>query len=250
MAEPASLERSFRDACEGGAVIGNDTDPLLLDELRGEDGKLPTNVFQLVRQGAARRAGRPQGAGNKRNQKLAQLICQQHGDPVMYMASLYAMPADQLVELLRLADDSAAIEERLYRLAEKIEGEVAALVRKASLSKAEARAVDALVDRLGDIAKVLRVTPGNLAVKAVALQVQAAKEVAQYVHSKQPVDLKVSTKSDVTILIPGLNAPNMDPKLLEERIRADGLDAVDFEKLELLPSPTDAEFTEEGAGHG
>jgi hypothetical protein len=238
MAETGALERAFRDQCEGGAVFGADADANQLDLLRGEDGRLPTNVFQRVRQGAARRGvGRPKGAGNRRNQKLAQLICQEHGDPVMFMASIYAMPTDQLCELLRLADDSAAMEARLYALAEKIEADVVRLISTHGLTVKQLDQVDRLVDRLGDIAKVLRVKPGDLAVKALALQKQAAQEVATYVHGKHPVSVEVKGKADLVLLVPGLNAPIMDPARLEDEVRARGLEAVDFENMVLLPSP-------------
>lgn len=241
MTAAGGLDRAFREACDGGAVLGAETEPLLLDELRGPDGKLPGNVFQLVRQGRARKAGRPEGAKNKRNAKLAQLICQQHGDPVLYMASLYSMPTDQLVELLRLADDSAAMEARLYDLAEKIEGQIAALLAKSTLTKAQGQVLERLVDRLGDIAKVLRTKPGDLAVKALALQKQAAQEVAQYVHGKQPVSVNVTGKSDMVLIVPGINAPLMDPKHLEEEVARRGLGAIDLEAIELVPVDEDEE---------
>jgi hypothetical protein len=231
----SSLERAFRERV--ASIAGGEAEASQLDLLRGADGKLPSNVFQLIRQGqaASNGPGRPVGAGNKRNQKLAQLIVHQHGDPVLYMASIYAMPTDQLVELLRLADDSAAMEERLYALAEKIETHVAELLAKASLTLKQIDQLGGLVDRLGDIAKVLRNKPGDLAVKALALQVQAAKDVATYVHQRQPVALQVTKRTEGVLLIPGLNAPVMDPKALEGRLRRDGLDAVDMERLELLP---------------
>lgn len=242
---PGSLERAFRDACEGGSpgVAGGESDPQQLDLLRDENGKLPANVFQLIRKGEARGPGRPAGSGNKRSQKLAQLVCQQYGDPVLYLASLYAMPLDQMTELMRLADDSAQMEERLFRLAEGIEEQVNALVKAGITTDKQVKAVDRLVERLGEIAKVLRTKPGDLAAKAMLIQEQAAKEVAQYVHSKKPVGIHVRKTTEGVLLIPGLNAPNMDHKQLEKRLRQDGVEAIDFETLELLPV-IDAEATE------
>jgi hypothetical protein len=256
MAEAGALERAFRDVCEGGAMAGVDAEPLLLDGMRDARGKLPTDVFRRLRKGEARRPGRPPGAGNKRNQKLAQLICQQHGDPVMYMASIYSMPTDQLVELLRLADDSAEMEERLYRLAEKIEGDVSGLLGKANLNAGQLKALDGLIDRLGDIAKVLRVKPGDLAVKALALQKQAAQAVAEYVHGKQPVSVEVKGRVDAVIFAPGLGGaqPIGDPRMVEAEIRKRGLDAIDFEGMKLLPGvevdSAEDDESEEGADNG
>lgn len=240
-----SLGRAFRAVTDGSAVAGVPVEPSLLDGMRGDDGRLPADTFRQLRRGYSGR-GRPPGAGNKRNQKIAQLVCQEAGDPVLFMASLYRMPLDQLVELLRLADDSAAMEERLYRLAENIEADIAKLAGKGNLTKAEGQLVERLVDRLGDIAKVLRVKPGDLAVKALALQKQAAAEVATYVHGRQPVSIDVKGKADMVLLVPGLNAPLGDAKHLEDEVRRRGLEAVDFENMALLPVPDaeDGEFSE------
>lgn len=233
---PSSLQRAFEGAAGAPAgIAGADVEPAQLDLLRGEDGKLPANVFQLIRKGEARGRGRPPGSGNKRSAKLAQLICEQHGDPVLYLASLYSMPLDQMVELMRLADGAAEIEERLFDLAERIETHIAELVQKSSPTEKQLKLADRLVDRLGDIAKVLRNKPGDLAAKAMLIQEQAAKEVALYVHSKKPVAVQVSKKTEGVLIIPGLNAPAMDPKALEDRLRKDGTAAVDFDSLELLP---------------
>lgn len=244
----SALETTFREAC-GGGIAGAEMGAEQLDLLRDkETGKLPANVFQLIRdQGRAGGGpGRKPGSRNKRNQKLAQLICQEHGDPVLYMASIYSMPLDQLVEMLRLADDSAALEERLYALAEKIEADVFALLAKASLTLKQVDQLGGLVDRLGDIAKVLRNKPGDLAVKALALQKQAAAEVATYVHGKQPVSLHVEGRIDAVILAPSLAGTTFaDPRIVEGEIRRRGLEGVDLEKLELLPD-VDGDEDEEG----
>lgn len=237
--EPGSLERSFREVCEPAGIAGADMDMRQLDLLRDEHGKLPGNVFQIMRQ---RGVGRPPGATNKRNAKLAQLICSQHGDPVLFMASVYSMPTDQLVELLRLADNADEREAQLYEVARSLEEECSKLARKSDLSKAEGQRLDRLVDRLADIAKVLRSTPGDLAIKALALQKQAAQEVAQYVHGKQPVSVNVTGKADMVLVVPGLNAPIMDAKHLEEEIRQRGLEGIDFENMKLI----DGECTEIG----
>jgi hypothetical protein len=148
----SSLESSFRDAC-GQSIVGPSIAPEQLDAFRDDRGELPRNVFQLARQKAA---GRPPGAKNKRNDVLAKLICQQHGDPVQYMASLYSMPLDQIIDLVKLASPGSG-----------------------------------------------KAVSGDLAIRALGVQLAAAKEVAQYVHSKKPVEANVNVKSDGTILMGG-----------------------------------------------
>ncbi|MFY9350651.1 MAG: hypothetical protein WBL20_09550 [Sphingobium sp.] len=97
--EPSSLEKSFR-AVTGESITAG-VEPEQLDLLRDKHGRLPSNVFQQLRQ---RGRGRPTGARNKRTDDLARLVAQQHGDPVLFMASLYSTPLDQLVELMIAAD--------------------------------------------------------------------------------------------------------------------------------------------------
>jgi hypothetical protein len=148
-----ALERAFRGEVDSGAVLGMPNDPAQLDLLREDNGNLPKNVFQIARQ---KGVGRPQGAKNKRNESLAKLVCQQHGDPVLFMASLYSMPLDQVVELMKIAAPGSG--------------------------KAPA---------------------GDLAAKALAVQLQAAKEVSQYVHSKKPIEANVNVHEDFRAIFVG-----------------------------------------------
>ena len=116
--KPSSLEgaaQEFIDSAgdEMGApegIMGRRATPEQLDAFRDPKGNLPPNVFQLVRQGEGetRGPGRPKGSRNKRSDDLARLIAHKYGDPVEYMASLYAMPFDQLVELVKKADGGKA----------------------------------------------------------------------------------------------------------------------------------------------
>jgi hypothetical protein len=179
------LERAFREEVEIGAVLGVSSDPIQLDAFRDEKGKLPSNVFQLARKPGA---GRTPGAKNKRSPVLAKLICNQSGDPVLFMASLYSMPLDQLVELIKIAAPGSG-----------------------------------------------KAPPGDLAIRALAVQIQAAKEVAQYVHSKKPVDVTLKTKTDAVIIIPGVNAPlDITQQALQDHINANGLESIDFENMKLI----------------
>lgn len=151
--EPSSLEKSFR-AVTGDSIIG-DMEPEQLDMLRDDKGRLPEDVFRRIRQ---RGRGRPPGAANKRNADLAKLVAQQHGDPVLFMASLYSTPLDQLVELMLVADPGGKIQ------------------------------------KMGDIVA-----------KALAVQLQAAKSVAEYTHSKKPVQAEIKVGVDGIIVMPAAN---------------------------------------------
>lgn len=243
-----ALENAFREhASEGGAVLGVDVEPMQLDLLRNpETGRLPSDVFRRARQGEVTRRGRPAGARNKRNAKLAQLIVQQHGDPVMFMASVYAMPLDQLVELLQVADGSADREDRLLALCGQVSALIVAMTPMIQLGVIEAKKLKALsdiVERIVDAAAVLRSKPGELAVKALASQIVAAREVGPYVHGKQPLSVEIKGKADMVLLIPGLNAPlGVDPAQLQAAVETHGLDAIDFDNMQLVdhaPLPDD-----------
>lgn len=170
--EPSSLEGAFhREAAKGG-LFGADWDADAVDALRDKHGHLPRNAFQIVRreQAEARRAGRPKGAGNKRNQQLAKLVMEKFGDPVQAMASLYAMPLDQLVDMIHIADP-------------------------------------------GKDGKA-----GDIAIKALNVQLAAAKAVSEYVHSKKPVEATVNLKTDGVLVFPGGVAGSFDQ--LDEASRA------------------------------
>jgi hypothetical protein len=177
----SALENAFREVADGSAILGAPMEADQLDLLRDECGSLPKNVFQLARQ---RKAGRPPESKNKRNQVLAKLICQQSGDPVLFMASIYAMPLDQMVELIKLAAPGDG-----------------------------------------------KAPPGDLAVKALSVQLQAAKEAAQYVHSKKPTEVAVDHRVDGTIV--GFVAPgqgNIGPvgevmKRIGDAVQAGDIDA-------------------------
>ncbi|KEZ00350.1 hypothetical protein AI27_05065 [Sphingomonas sp. BHC-A] len=181
-------------------MLGVESDPEQLDLLRGPDGKLPQDVFRQMRQ---RGRGRPLGAGNKRSDKLAKLICQQAGDPVLFMASIYAMPLDQMIELLLIADSTAEREERLLELVEQTEQAVMKITPTLVMSNpAAVNELTSLLDRVVDIAKGLKSRPGDVAVKALNTQLQAAREVAQYVHSKKPVEFEANVKLDGILVMP------------------------------------------------
>lgn len=213
-AKPSSLEAALRDRAGSEGIMGADVSPEQLELLRGADGRLPQNVFRLMRAPERRGPGRPKDARNKRSQDLAKLIIHKHGDPVMAMAAMYAMPIDQLIELILIADSTAEREERLLQLVDKA-GELIdtlmASIKAGGLiasDKLDSRIdkVSTLLDRVFDAAKALKMKPGDLAIKALNLQLAAAKATAEYVHSKKPVEANVNVKSDGVLVMPGAPA--------------------------------------------
>lgn len=220
-----------------GTVLGVETDAAQLDLLRDPDtGKLPANVFQLSRQRAAGRGrGRPAGARNKKSDQLGRIIVEKYGDPVEGMAALYAMPLDQLVELLMVADGSKDREEKLMLLADRTVALVDRMYDDSengrALTDKQIEKLDQLVDRVGDLAKVLKSKPGELSWKAINTQLAARREVAQYVHSKRPVAVDITRRADVILNIPGLT----DAAHLAEYVEGGELSEEDMNRLEYAP---------------
>lgn len=200
--QPSSIEAAFRDQC-GGSILGVDASPEQLDLLRGDDGKLPQDVFRKMRVQERTGPGRKPGSRNKANADLAKLICQQHGDPVLFMASVYSRPLDQLVELMLIADSTAEREERLLEVVDKIDEKMKFLTPLLVMNDPKiVNNITNLLDRLVDIAKGLKSKPGDIAIKALNTQLAAAKSVAEYTHSKKPVEIDANVKLDGMIVMP------------------------------------------------
>jgi hypothetical protein len=248
-AEAGSLEKAFREVTSG-AVVGVAADPAQLDLLRDEQGKLPADVFRRLR-AEERGRGRPPGAGNRRNKKLAQLICEKHGDPVIFMASVYDMPLDQLVELLRIADNSHEREEQMNALSDRLEEHIKKMVDRGTVaSKAEWQQIERVIDRLIDVSKMIQFKPGDLAAKALMIQLAAAKETGPYVHGKQPISVEVTSKADIVVFAPEiLKQHGLDPDQVQAAIAKYGLEAFDPDTMTLqLPAPEEGEFEDVDSG--
>lgn len=207
-----SLERAAQDVIDseresGGAVLGVTADAAQLDLLRGEDGKLPSNVFTLMREQdreqKARGPGRPKGSTNKRNENLAKLIAHKYGNPVEFQASIYAMPLDQLCELLLVADGTVARQEKLDELLVELAGRVRELSR-GNRNTENREGIDRLADAceaLERAAKSRASAPGKVAIAALNLQLQAAKTVSEYVEQKQATKMEVDMENIPTIVM-------------------------------------------------
>lgn len=207
--EPTSLEKAFHKAASPAEVglFGVEATPNAIDAMRDANGKLPPNVFQLMRQapGEARKPGRPKGAGNKRTEQLAKLITHKFGDPVEAMASLYATPLDQLVELVMIADGSQERQQELDALVFELGRSVRDLI-KANGGRDAMASIDRLAEACEALESVARRSagkPGDIAIKALNVQLAAAKATAEYVHSKKPVEATVSLKTDGVLVFPG-----------------------------------------------
>lgn len=224
-----ALERAIiRELGSEDGVLGAAQTSEQLDLLRDATGKLPQNVFRLAREEAARRGpGRPAGATNRRNDMLARLVVQQHGDPVMAMASMYSRPLDQLIELVLIADSTAEREERLLGLIDRAEAMIRQcmdLVTSGGLAGDKIDKITGMLDRVFDAAKALKMKPGDLAIKALNLQLAAARSVAEYVHSKKPVEATVNVKTDGVIVMPAVqSAASFEQKDALVRQAADGI---------------------------
>jgi hypothetical protein len=241
-AEPSALMKAM--TAEAGTMLGVDADTEQLDLLRGEDGRLPSDIFRRMRENAERGVGRPAGSGNKRTQALAKLIVHKFGDPVEAMASIYSMPLDQLCELLMIADGSREREHLMAMRLDELETLLSrVLAGEVSLTDKQIERLKVLVDRVQNDFRVLKAKPGELALKALLLQRDSAREVAQYVHSKMPVAVDVTMRPDVILNIPGLT----DAAALQDFVNAPELTSDQLEALEYTPFepvPDDSEERE------
>lgn len=103
---------------------------------------------------------------------------------------------------------------------------------------------------LADLCVLLREAQGGetkakpiRAIDALNLQVRVLQDLNTYVHGRQPIAVNTTQKTDAVVIIPGINAPNNVPQEeLQAAINARGLDAIDFENMQLLPAPEDAEW--------
>jgi len=202
--ERSSLARAFEAMAEDAGHMGAAVSAEQLDLLRDERGKLPGNVFQLVRENERQRGpGRPAGSRNRRSDDLARLYLSKYPDPVLAMGALANTPLDQLIETILIADSTVEREERLFDLIDRAEAMIAEVMKGLSagvVSEATIDKVTAILDRIFDAAKALKMKPGDLAIKALNLTLAAQRSAAEYIHSKKPVAMDVTHRVDGVIL--------------------------------------------------
>lgn len=236
---PSSLEAAARDQLGDNApadaapveeqisLFGGGADPKALDRMRDANGQLPANVFQLIRAGEAdgpRKPGRPKGARNKRSDDLAKLIVHQHGDPVLFMASLYSTPLDQLAEMLLAADGTLDRQQRLDALIEVLAEKVGDLVQKSGLAGSVSESVQLLATATEQLAEASRRSqgkPGEVAIKALNVQLAAAKATAEYTHSKKPTEVQANVGVDGVLVMAGGGASDFEQKKAQAALAGD-----------------------------
>lgn len=199
--EVSSLEAAVRETVIGAGFLGAETTAEQLDLLRDKDGRLPQDAYRQVRSGPGRRPG----STNKLNRKIAQMVVQVHGDPVMELASIGFMPLDQMVETLVIATGQSKIEEKLTDMAERLTAKIEDLQGKASQDYLDT--LGELADRVFDAIRRYAMKPGDLAEKAMKIKKSALVDVAPYVHGKQPIVVDINKKPDVILNIAGLTNP-------------------------------------------
>lgn len=94
---------------------------------------------------------------------------------------------------------------------------------------------------------VLAAELGCTKLEAFAHQLRAAVELAPYMEGKQPVTLDVAMRNDVTLIIPGMNAPLGDPRAIAALAAAGAIDPAllpDFADFQALPAQDDAQAGE------
>lgn len=203
-AQPLPGENEADGAREAG-VLGGALAPAQLDLLREDDGRLPDNVFQLARAEEAKRPGRPKGSRNKRSSNLAAVLQAKYSDPVEFQASVYDMPLDQLCEALLIADGTVARQRKLDAMLLALSERVDELTGEAKRRGVPIESIERLAEAceaLEGAARRSQGKPGDVALKALNLQLQAARTVAEYVHSKKPVEAVVRHQADAVLMMP------------------------------------------------
>lgn len=211
----SSLTRALHSEAHQLSLLGADVDPGAIDAVRGSDGRLPSDAFRRLRVQRTGKPGRPLGAGNKRSEQLAKLVIQEFGDPVLGAASLYAMPLDQLCELLLVADGTAERAERTEELTAALSAQVAelALAVREAAKKGDIGDISKAADRIADAAESLEAVSkssgkaGALALAALNTQLTARRFVSEYVHAKRPVAVDLTVKRDFMLVMPQQSEP-------------------------------------------
>jgi hypothetical protein len=230
---PSSIEAAAREVIDSGeapeGIMGRHVAPEQLDAFRDDKGNLPPNVFQLVREeeGAAKRGpGRPKNSKNKASKDMAKFIAHKYGDPVEYLASIYAMPLDQLCETMLAADGTVQRREELEELLVALADRVEALAHVGSTTVLDAedyRNLTKACEALGSAASKMQGKPGDLAIKALNVTLSAAKAVSEYCHSKQATKAKVEFDNLPVFMMPGgkPGVPDFSQQDQETRFAAD-----------------------------
>lgn len=241
-----SLGRALHNEADQLSLLGADADPTEIDALRDERGRLPSDAFRRLRaRNGERKPGRPLGAVNKRSERLAAEVIHRFGDPVLAGASLYAMPLDQLCELLLVADGTQERHERMEEITEQLAAQVGELSQAVLLAaqRGQASELQKAADRIADAAESLEAVSkssgkaGALALQAINVQLMAKRFVAEYVHAKRPTAVDVTVKRDGVLVMPGAGASaggdaEFVKDALNHALQRDSIDADTVARLE------------------
>ncbi len=203
----SSLEKAWHDAARDGStgefapvgIFGTEVSPAQMDMLADENGKMPANVFSIAR---SKGPGRPKGSVNKASRDLEKFLLHKYGCPVEFMASVRAMPLDQITHALMDAEGYSKREAKLFELIDKVE-ELQLKALTENWSEAKLKLLDRMLDRVEKAASSMKAKPGDLATKALSLQLAAARDESRYVRSPMPVQATVTHKSDGTLIMAG-----------------------------------------------
>ena len=205
--KPSSMENAWQDAARTGSadefaavgIFGTEVSPAQMDMLADENGKMPANVFSIAR---GKGPGRPKGAVNKASRDLEKFILHKYGCPVEYMASVRSMPLDQITHALMEAEGFSDREEKLFKLLDDVEAlQVKAL--NENWTDAKLKLLDRMLDRVEKAVSSMKAKPGDLATKALSIQLAAARDEARYIRSPMPVQATINLKTDGTLIMAG-----------------------------------------------
>jgi hypothetical protein len=106
----SSLLGAMHDAAGENPPRGFLPDPVQLDLLRDpKNGRLPKDALRQMRaNGQQSQQGRPPGARNKRNERIAKWFIEKFGDPLSALGEIINTPWDQLYEMMVLAQGGEA----------------------------------------------------------------------------------------------------------------------------------------------
>jgi hypothetical protein len=168
--------------------------------------------------------GRRPGSRNKRNQRVADFIVQNYGDPLLSQANAAFMPLEVLVRAIRAADQDEGDDEKFEQI-ERIIDKIGPHVGKDMAQKLGTRLL-----RMMNRSQIsaMDVWKEQNAIKA---------ELTPYVYGKQPVALQVSGRADVILNIPGMT----DQTHLAEIIGESDVTEEDIARIAFQPLADDSE---------
>lgn len=230
------MTAAFADEC-GERVMGGITAEQL-DLMRELDGRLPADTFRRMRI-EQRGRGRPKGARNRENTDLAKLICQEGGDPQLFLARVYSTPLDILCEQLLIAEGAPEREDRLIEMCDALT-DMLKIAAREQWSEKQWDALVKVADRVERAASTMKSKPGDIALKALGLQITAAKEVSPYVHKKKPVDVAVQHTRNV-IFMPAPQATVADPVDAVMRRTVEAMNSGEIDPAKILDMRFDSD---------